>query len=84
MRYLLLWAGQWILYGIWILGWPLVLLNWLFRERRLDWQGRYKFIRLAIVYGGTCQLVNSVLPDWLFIVPMGVYFWFGVSILREA
>ena|SRR3989344_7282844 len=31
MRYLMLWAGQKMLYGLWFLAWPIVIWRWMAR-----------------------------------------------------
>ena len=83
MRQFLLWAGQWLLYGLWVLGWPIILVHWLWLERRLDWRERRRFIRIAITYVAACHLVYGSLPD-LWPIPLAIWLWLGQSIIQDA
>ncbi len=51
MRYLMLWAGQKILFGLWFLGWPAVIWRWLRRAQYVPHRER-KHLRIQCLVGG--------------------------------
>ncbi len=85
MRYLVLWAGQKILFGLWFLTWPVVVWRWTRQALYLP-SDRRKRLRGGCLIGGIfwggCVLRGLVdlEVEWIY-GPLAFYIPWGIKIL---